>query len=797
MANRSLGTLTLDLVAKTGSLIEGLSKAGRAADAWKKEVATAAAGAAAAVGAVGIAFGAAALSAGAATLEITKSVSETVTETDRWSKTLGLSISTLQTWQYAATKAGLSADNMADIFKDLGDKIGDAVLNKSGDAAQALDTLGLSAKKLQALTPDKQLLAISQAMEGMNIAKKTNIYESLGNDLTKLMPLLNNGAKGLKDIAQQGQDLGVVLPDSANANLVKFNTLLQDIQDSVQGLKNQIAGSLANVDLTGLTKSFNDLRSTITDPAILQALVNIANLIVTISAKAINLVGDVADFAKRLTEIPDRFRAGGWYKYQQQQQPVNQAKQLASDMSVVNPTPLITLPTNSSLKLAPGEHNQKQSGKTPGQVLDQSFKTRLLDLQKEAALIDVTGRKQDKATELTKLNFDLANGSLSKLNDTQKQALRQAAEHVDALNKQKTAYQENAKVIAYIQTLQNSNKDFKANLDTTFQGLGRGDQYRERLGAYQDIRKDFGDKQSDLQKQLNTGDISQDQYKAETSALQDALNDRLKAQQDYYSKLDDLNNDWQDGVSDGLNNYVTENSNYMQQAADATTSILSSATSSISDNLYSLVTGAESIGEAFKNVGQEILQSVVKALIQMAAQWLVNQAVMLALGTSSTVAGTAQAATLATAWAPAAMAASIATLGSADIIGAAAYSSSMLGATALSGMAHSGIDSVPETGTWLLQKGERVTTAGTSAKLDRTLDKVNQNTSGTQGNVYAPTVPITINGNPSDATVALVQKAAQQGADEGVRRTAESLSSGTGAVHSALTKGYGVKRSVS
>jgi hypothetical protein len=44
---------------------------------------------------------------------------------------------------------------------------------------------------------------------------------------------------------------------------------------------------------------------------------------------------------------------------------------------------------------------------------------------------------------------------------------------------------------------------------------------------------------------------------------------------------------------------------------------------------------------------------------------------------------------------------------------------------ALLGMAHDGIDSVPETGTWLLQKGERVTTAETSAKLDRTLSQIN------------------------------------------------------------------------
>ena len=42
------------------------------------------------------------------------------------------------------------------------------------------------------------------------------------------------------------------------------------------------------------------------------------------------------------------------------------------------------------------------------------------------------------------------------------------------------------------------------------------------------------------------------------------------------------------------------------------------------------------------------------------------------------------------------------------------------------GMAHSGIDSVPREGTWLLDKGERVVTSNTSAKLDKTLDRVQQ-----------------------------------------------------------------------
>ncbi len=54
----------------------------------------------------------------------------------------------------------------------------------------------------------------------------------------------------------------------------------------------------------------------------------------------------------------------------------------------------------------------------------------------------------------------------------------------------------------------------------------------------------------------------------------------------------------------------------------------------------------------------------------------------------------------------------------------AAATVSIVGNIGAIGMAHEGIDSIPQTGTWLLEKGERVTTAETSAKLDRTLSDI-------------------------------------------------------------------------
>lgn len=56
--------------------------------------------------------------------------------------------------------------------------------------------------------------------------------------------------------------------------------------------------------------------------------------------------------------------------------------------------------------------------------------------------------------------------------------------------------------------------------------------------------------------------------------------------------------------------------------------------------------------------------------------------------------------------------------------------SNIASVAAPSGQAHDGIDSVPADGTWNLQKGERVTTSETSAKLDKTLDEVKRGNGG-------------------------------------------------------------------
>lgn len=70
----------------------------------------------------------------------------------------------------------------------------------------------------------------------------------------------------------------------------------------------------------------------------------------------------------------------------------------------------------------------------------------------------------------------------------------------------------------------------------------------------------------------------------------------------------------------------------------------------------------------------------------------------------------------------------------------------VIAATGLKGMAHSGLDKVPETGTWLLEKGERVVTSNTSAKLDATLESLRSQNAAGGGETVVSNVYITLSG---------------------------------------------------
>ena len=804
MAGKSLGTLTIDLVAKVGGFVSGMDKAERASAKWSKQVQDDVAKSSAALAGIGAAAIAAGLAVGASGFQLLKSTSRQIAETDRWAKSLQLSTQELLAWQFAAEKAGVSGDQMADIFKDIGDKIGDAVLNKSGEAVDALNALGLSAEKLSKVSPDKQLLAIGESLEKISTnAEKTTILESLGNDLSKLLPLFDNNNQKLKQFIDLSKDYGVAPDPSSIDDLVKVNQLFEDMEAQVAGLKIEIAAGLAKVDLTPLQGSLDKLHDVLTDPLVLQGISDLVSEVAQLAGwlvKAAAGAGQLAastgnrfaalsgkidltniDQVNERIEYLQKILEGKKGFYSQSESMFgwitgvdDSAKALNDELlslietrdkfskasKSVLPLQVATVGTDNPFSLPPGGTNGKPV-KTPTSKTENAFNSRLLDLQKQAALIETTGKKTAEVTELEKINFDITSGNLKKLSEAQKEQLRTAAKALDSKKEELRLNQENARVAEYVSGLERQNKLVQQGFDNEIVGRYSGGRERLRMQDNNDIQRDFAYQQDDLLNQLQSGDIDQSLYDKKKEALQNSLDERLKIQEEYYKKQDELQNDGAAGFISGLATQIEASMDLYTNMQQVGAQAFSSLTDMIID-------WAETGKLNVKDFASTFLQSVGSTLLSYAAAQVAMaglQAFTAMIGVpfvGPEIAG------------PAAIAATAAAGVLAIGVG-----------TALQGQAHDGIDSVPETGTWLLQKGERVTTAKTSAKLDATLDRVaNQSTGG--GALYSPTINIPINGNPSDATLALVRKAADEGAERGYRKAVNSVASGQGDLHKAL-----------
>lgn len=754
MAGKSLGTLTIDLIARTGGFVQGMDKAERSSQKWRDNVKKDAAAVGSALAAVGTAAAAAAIGVSAAGIALVKNTSEQITETDRWAKSLKMSTQDLLSWQFAAEKAGLTGDNIADIFKDINDKVGDAVLNKSGEAAQALDTLGLSAEKLAQQSPDKQLLAISSALQKIpSQAGKTNILESLGNDLSKMLPLFDNNNEKLKQFIQLSKDFGVAPPQEDIDNLVKVNQFFQDIESSAQGLKIEIASGLAKVDLSPIQDGLDDIRDVFTDPAVLSGLAKLVGGMAELVGWMGKLSSESANFLSHIFEVPDRFKAGGWYEFEKNQRLGAIADTLQSDLGVITkPSSNSELPINNNL--LPGQSNQKQTQKPDAEAkkLESAYKAVEQSYLKQIALVDqLTGKNKD-ATEVEKLHFDLVSGRLVGINKEQQIRLEGLALEVDKYNALSKFRDLQDELLTPEEKLLKTTKE-RFEVLKNIQGITgiSPEEYKKAAKAiskasfsdapkFSGLDPMFGGESGELKK---VDDAQKEQEKWYQNQL-DLLEQNRQARSDLNEEWDARELELKKKHQDEMNNLDAARNQLML--------------SSVVDGLGSMV---DLTRTAF---GEQ--SGVYKAA------FAVQKAAAIAQSVIAIQQGIAMAAANPFPYNLAAMAS------------VAASTAGIVSNIAAVGMAHDGIDAVPETGTWLLQKGERVVTANTSAKLDATLNRVAQQS--TSGNQISQEFNFNVNGDPSDAQIAMMKKAAADGAKMGYQKAVNSVITGQGDLHKAL-----------
>lgn len=801
MAGKSLGTLTIDLIAKVGGFVQGMDKAERSSQKWREQVKKDAKEVGASIAAIGVAAATAAVGIGVAGLSIVKNTAQQVTEADRWAKSLKMSTQDLLSWQYAAEQAGLTGDNIADIFKDINDKVGDAVLNKSGEAAQALDTLGLSAEKLSKQSPDKQLMAISSALQKIpSQAGKTNILESLGNDLSKMLPLFDNNNEKLKQFIQLSKDFGVAPPQEDIDNLVKVNQFFQDIETSARGLKMEIASGLAKVDLSPLQDGLDDIRDVFTDPAVLQGISDLVGEAISLAGVVGRIAGGLGAIASytrsRVGAVSGNYDASEYGDVQQRIEFLNnkgnQNKEQKEELDFLTkrlnflralkgatPTPeesqraakgmqsLLTdmgveQPSDNNYNLGQNKSNQKQTEKKDPTAakLQNAFKSVEQSYLQQIALVDQLTGKTKNATEVEKLHFDIASGRLVGLNKAQQTRLEGLASEVDKYN-----------ALSKFRDLQDELLTPEEKLLKTT---------KERFKVLKDIQGLPGVSQEEVKKATKA--ITEDSFAdmpnftgidpmfggqlGELRKVDDAQKEQEKWYQNQLELLEqnrqarsDLNEEWDARELELKKKHQDE----MNRLDDARNQLM---LSSVVDGLGSMV---DMTRTAF---GEQ--SGIYKAA------FAVQKAAAIAQSIIAIQQGIAMAAANPFPYNLAAMAS------------VAASTASIVSNISAVGMAHDGLDSVPETGTWLLQKGERVTTANTSAKLDATLDRVSKDTTG--GKLPDVHISTTVNGDPDQRTLLLLKETQKQAVQEALNLSANQIATGTGKIGKAMGSGWSTGR---
>lgn len=296
MSSRSLGTLTVDLIAKIGGFTQGMTQAERIADKKSrdikrkfdkhaKEIEQTWSGITRALSA-----GIAGITVGAVFTQMTSIAKETANaaiELEKLSTLSNVAAGEFQRLSFGANTVGVSAEKLADIFKDVQDKVGDFAQTGGGGMADFFENIapkvGVTIDQFRRLSGPEALQLYVSSLEKAKLSQSDMVFymEAIASDSTMLLPLLRNNAQGFKDIGDAAERAGAIMGADAIAAAKAYKAESELLEMSMQGVRNEITAQL----LPALT----EMNRNLTDPATQQGIRNTAGLLADLASKVIGL----------------------------------------------------------------------------------------------------------------------------------------------------------------------------------------------------------------------------------------------------------------------------------------------------------------------------------------------------------------------------------------------------------------------------------------------------------------------------------------------------------------------------
>lgn len=210
------------------------------------------------VGIAAAAATAATIAAGKAIWDMAKNTATAGDEIDKESQKLQISAELYQKLGYAARLSGTDIEVMKKGVTTITSELNN-MANGAAGAGEKFESIGVSLTNANGdikSTEDVLLETIEQlaSMED-ETARNAAANEIFGRSYSELLPLLNTGADGIRNMMQEAEDYGIVMGDDAVKASADFSDALEKLKGTFEGLKNSAMGEL----LPSLTEIINGI----------------------------------------------------------------------------------------------------------------------------------------------------------------------------------------------------------------------------------------------------------------------------------------------------------------------------------------------------------------------------------------------------------------------------------------------------------------------------------------------------------------------------------------------------------
>ena len=660
-----------------------------------------------------------------ALLGIYKQQAAAIDQTAKFSDSIGIQTSALTELRHAAALSGVANKDLDKSLENMTRRTADAAFKGTGPLADTLKALQINAQDLNKLKPDEQLGVMADALVGIESqSERTRIaYELFGKSGIGMLKLMEGGSESIDSMRESAVELGLSL-NRIDANKVE----------------------IANDAVTGAESVWSSFSQNLAIEAA-PVIGSLADLFLE-NAKQAGGMGSYAAEAVGTMVKGAGFVGNAWRGIQV----IWQALKVSF---------------NGLRLLVMEGANAMLSGMTS---LGQSIiKTVVFPLQKA---LDAAGYFNDDAAKMAQSLASLSNFDAPQLFDKEETAAayKSAQESTTALHnlmmepipsknlddwyaKAKEKYEELAKnyvgretpePIVLPEIVSATGSEEQTNPYTT--QITQAQEYFAvkklmRDNDWSEERAQLGVQLQEWQLALEAKKLTEDEYRLLS----------LQANEEFNAQRTEQNQTFMEQLREQAAQTSTDFDAMWGNTFDR-------FTQGIGESVANAVTTQQSFSDSMKSVMQGVVKSTIAALAEMGAKRLALWAIEKLLNKTSAVSAGATMATSAQAMALTAGLNAFAATAAIPIVGpliapaamGAALAVSMPMATAIggisagmAGMAHSGIDAIPNEGTWLLDKGERVYTNQSANRIDE-MYAMMANQSQNQGGVtIAPNFNVT------------------------------------------------------